>query len=338
MAAFKDRIDRLDMLAKLIPTRRADDDCPDAKALLGFLSEAYDPNATLSARLRTIQRDLRSLVEEQRIEEVNPGGKPLRYRRIADEADSDPRLWDYARQLMMSLIREALPERRLERVWARLREEGDEFGLGDDKLRILGDSQRLVPADVREEVLLAVLEALSLSRSLQAGYRDREGKMTRPLLHPQALLQRGPRLYLFALKNDEDEPVRMYALHRFTSAQLGESASRPAEGFSLDAAIRDGQVDFSDNGGVQVELRVRGYVEELLRDCPLATDQQIEDEPDGSPFAARVRATVTDSGQLLRWVLGCGDNVEVLGPDKLRRVVAGQLAKAAALYGNGGES
>ena len=84
---------------------------------------------------------------------------------------------------------------------------------------------------------------------------------------------------------------------------------------------------------VQLDLRVRGYVADLLRDCRLSADQVIEDEPDGSPFSARVRATVPETGQLLRWLLGCGANVEVLAPAKWREVVISQLEKMAAIYG-----
>jgi hypothetical protein len=78
---------------------------------------------------------------------------------------------------------------------------------------------------------------------------------------------------------------------------------------------------------------VRGYVADLLRDCRLSADQVIEDEPEGSPFSARVRATVPETGQLLRWLLGCGANVEVLAPAKWREVVVSQLEKMGAIYG-----
>ena len=328
MAAYKERIDRLAMLVTLIPVHLAKEDCPDPGRLLTSMAEQYD----LRASRRAIQRDLEALVKEGRIAVVNPGGKPLRYRRLVNADAVDLRMWDYARQLMGALIRDALPERRLERIWAKLREEGDEFGLGEDKLCILSDTQRLLPADIREDVLAATLEALSLSQTLQAAYRDREGKLTRPTLHPQALLQRGPRLYLFALKNDEAEPVRMYALHRFISAKLGDGAARISGSFNLQSAVRKGQVDFAGDHQVALELRVRGYVAELLRDCPLSENQLIEEEPEGSPFVARVRATVPDTGQLLRWVLGCGANVEVLAPARLREVVAAQAATVGALY------
>lgn len=228
-----------------------------------------------------------------------------------------------------------MPEKRLERILASLREEGEDFGLGEDKLCILSDTQRLLPADFKEEVLLAALEALAQSRTLQATYRDGAGKQSRPELHPQALLQRGPRLYLFALKNDEAAPLRMYALHRFTSAKVGEGPGRRAEGFCLQEAIRKGQADFAGDGAVQLELRVRGYVADLLRDCRLSADQVIEEEPDDSPFTARVRATVPETGQLLRWLLGCGANVEVLAPAKWREVVISQLDKMRSVYGTG---
>ena len=38
---------------------------------------------------------------------------------------------------------------------------------------------------------------------------------------------------------------------------------------------------------------------------------------------------------LLRWLLGCGANVEVLAPAKWREVVISQLDKMRAVYGAG---
>ena len=75
MAAYKERIDRLNMLAKLIPAHLSKSDCPDPGRLLGSMAEQYDPLASESARRRAIQRDLEALVKEKRIEVVNPNGK-----------------------------------------------------------------------------------------------------------------------------------------------------------------------------------------------------------------------------------------------------------------------
>jgi predicted DNA-binding transcriptional regulator YafY len=57
-----------------------------------------------------------------------------------------------------------------------------------------------------------------------------------------------------------------------------------------------------------------------------------EDEPKGSEFDLRVSARVPSTGQLLRWLLGAGDNLEVIAPPDLRHVVAVQAGKMAAIY------
>lgn len=332
MAAYKERIERLEALLRIIPTRARPEDCPDPARLLDRVAEHFKAHTSPNARRRAIQRDLEELVGAGAIEAVNPGGKPLRYRRTHERDDTDPYVWDYARRAMRNLVESALPIRRLETLWPQLLDPQNGFALGEDRLRIVSDTQRLLPAAIRNGVLADVLEALACSRTLKVGYRDNAGKVTQPTLHPQGLLQRGPRLYLFALKNDENEPLRMYALHRMTRSAVNEEAARLMPGFDLQTLIESGQADFAGNKHFDLRLRARGYVAELLRDCPLAEGQRIEDEPDGSPFDVVVQATVPATGQLLRWVLGCGDKVEVLEPAALRQVVIAQTAKAAAIY------
>nr|WP_253207155.1 WYL domain-containing protein [Verticiella sp. GG226] len=61
--------------------------------------------------------------------------------------------------------------------------------------------------------------------------------------------------------------------------------------------------------------------------------QRVDNEPGGSPFDVHVRSTVPSTGQLLRWLLGCGDNIELLKPANLRNTVVQQSMKMAAIYG-----
>lgn len=330
MAISKERADRLDALARLVPPQNRNHGCPDPATLLGRAAGFYTGHASDDARLRAIQRDLTDLVYDDRIEVVNPGGKPLRYRRTG--AGTDPYVLEYARKNMRALIASSMPLRRSDVLWQELL--GNEYGLGldDQRLRIISDNQRLLPAAVRESVLADVLEALALTRTLVVGYRDAHGQSSRPTLHPQGLLQRGPRMYLFALKNDEDEPLRMYALHRMTRSRLGEETARQAPGFDLQAMIDRGTADFAGGEQIDLHLRLRGYVTDLLRDCPLAANQRIIDEPDDSDFEARLEVRLPGSGQLLRWLLGCGDNIEVLAPPDLREAVKAQSRKMARLY------
>ncbi len=103
-------------------------------------------------------------------------------------------------------------------------------------------------------------------------------------------------------------------------------------GFDLDREIHSGNADFADGTLIELVIRARGYVANLLLECALSASQRIEDEEEESAFEIRVTATVPATGQLLRWLLGCGDKVEVLGPPSLRTVVAAQTAKAARFY------
>ena len=333
MAEYKSRIDRLTSIVKCIPMKGTPkENCLDTGQLLELLSTHYADHASPKARFRTIQRDLEELVDSERIQVVNPGGKPLRYCRFKEEATSDPHRLVYEKAALRAAIEDALPAGRLDKVRQYMLKDDSDLDLGEDKLRIVTDTLRLIPANIAKGVLECVLEALALSRTLKAGYRDAKETPSEPVLHPQALLQRGPRIYLFALKNDETAPLRMYALHRFTKMKVNEDEARKADGFDLQKLIDRGQADFGDGETIDVVLRARGYVAELLEACPLSEGQDFKYDEDEEGFEALVSASVPATGQLFRWLLGCGDKIEVLEPLSLRQMIAAQSAKAAALY------
>lgn len=331
-AAHLDRIQRLRRLEALLPKPRTKSaDCLDGARLLAILDQAYGEGSP-SSRRRALQRDLETLVKEGRIEAVNPGGKPLRYRRTGDAPDQDAMIWQYTLGQVHDLIAEAIPKRRLDRFWERLLYEFDGPLLTDQQLRVVPDSLRLRPVELYPDVLHAVISALAQRCALQVVYQNAAGERSTPIIHPLALVQRGPIPYLFALKNDEAKE-RLYALHRFIRAEAKpEMPARAANDFDLDSAMAEGKVDFGQGQLIDLVIRVRGYLTDLLLTCPF-TDQQInEDEPEGSGFVLRIQAHIPQTGMLLRWLLGAGDKLEVLAPVELRHVVAEQARKMAALY------
>jgi hypothetical protein len=332
-AVHTTRIDRLKRLERLLPRDLSSvESGPDGARLLAIRGDAYAAKSD-TARLRKLQRDLDELVKEGRIEAVNPGGKPLRYRRLTDDLNDDPPVLQYALEQIRDLIAEYVPKRQLDRFWQRVLTEVDGPVLDRTRLRIVTDTLRLQPVELHPKVLSAVIEALAQGHALDINYRNAEDLCAPARIHPQALLQRGPIPYLFALKNDEGAPVRLYALHRMVRAEVAsDTAARAAAGFDLDRAIAGGQADFGQGELIDLELRVRGYLATVLTACPLAPGQWFEDEPEGSEFDLRVSARVPSTGQLLRWLLGAGENLEVLSPPDLRHVVAVQAGKMAAIY------
>lgn len=330
MATHLARIERLDALLRLIPAPGAAAS-PETGELLERTRTLYGEHRSNAARRRALERDLRELLEAEQIEVHPSEQRPRRYRRCRQPVDAN--VWEYVRRSVRELVERCVPLGRFDALWQRLlvAESDPGLGLGEHKLRVVGDSLRLQPAEIREPVLIDVLDALARSKTLKISYRSATGQLSYPTLHPQGLLQRGPRLYLYALKNHEPD-WRMYAVHRIIRSEVGAEPARQLAGFDLQALIDEGAADFSVGKTIRLCIRVRGYVVELLRDCPLARGQRIDLEPDGSPFEARVEAELPSSGQLLRWLLGMGDNVEVLEPAELRQVMANQASRMATLY------
>ena len=338
-AIHQNRVERLKRLEQLLSRERSPEDCWDGAQLLGVIGSAYGQDANDKARRRALQRDLDELVKQGRIEVVNRGAKPLRYRRVGADLDEDQVAWAYTLRLVQDLARDAVPHRQLEQFWRRLLTDPNGPVLDESRLRILPDTLRLQPAEIFPEVVTAVVTALARQCVLRVLYTDAKGVRSDARLHPQALVQRGPLPYLFALKNDETEPVRMYALHRMIRASgEPELPARPAPGFHLGQAIQRGAADFGQGQRVDLELRVRGYLTQLLPVCPLEPGQRWQDEPENSDFRLRIWASLPSTGQLLRWLLAAGDNLEVVAPLELRQVMAAQARKMWGLYDRDGSS
>lgn len=344
-AIHQTRIERQKCLADLLPPMgAAPRDCRDAVWLLEKLGDLYG-KADQQARLRKLQRDLQDLVADGRIEAVNPGGKPLLYRRkrpFVDDLSDDDLHWQDIVAQIQRLAADYSKRRQFDPLWLRLLTDREGLLLDGSRLRILPDTLRLQPPVVCPRSLTAIITALAQGYALDICYektKDQERERTKARIHPQALVQRGPIPYLFALKNDEDEPVRLYALHRMVSATaLPDTPARKAKGFDLDQAIAKGLADFGRGEMIALKIRVRSHLTELLQTCPLSADQDEQQEPDDSDFKLRISATVPSTGQLLRWLLGMGDKLEVIEPPALRQTVRMQAAKMAGLYGGSPET
>lgn len=334
-AVHHERVERQTRLFNLLPLSGTPSmHCLDGAALLKALDrDAAYGKASNQARRRALQHDLKALVDNGYIEAVNPGGKPLRYRRLNERLAEDSLIFEFAMGQVRDLVETLVPTRQFDSLWQRLAHSTDGQMLDASRLRCVSDTFRLQAVELYPEVLTSVIAALATGHALKVRYASKGKSAATARIHPQALVQRGPIPYLFALKNDELDPVRLYALHRMIRAEvLTDTPAHQAEGFDLDQAIASGHVDFGHGTMIALELRVRGYLTDLLETCRLNTDQVVEDEPEDSEFERRVSATVPSTGQLLRWLLGAGDNVEVLAPPELRKTVAVQAAKMVGVY------
>lgn len=183
------------------------------------------------------------------------------------------------------------------------------------KVRIVHPGQLLLPPKIDRKAYAAITDALLRDRQIKAAYVGRDESQPRELLlHPLALVQRGPVTYLIASAFDYPD-VRLYAVHRFRSAEVMDEAAKHT-GFDLDAYIGSGKLGFGEGKSIKLTALVDDEIVVHLRESPLSADQILTPASDG---VTRLTATVMDTPQLRWWLLGFGDGVEVLKPAVLRR-------------------
>jgi predicted DNA-binding transcriptional regulator YafY len=183
------------------------------------------------------------------------------------------------------------------------------------KVAIVPPTQPLIPPSYTEEIIEAVHSALLSEHQLEINYASREQGETKTYrVHPLGIVQRGAVTYLVATLSDYTD-IRLLAIHRIHSAEILDKPSRTPKKFDLAKYIQEGAFGFGTNAEIKLVVRFTAPAVEHLRETPLSLDQKIE--PD-QPGWMRVQATVPDSAQLRWWLLGFGDQVEVLEPSSLR--------------------
>lgn len=198
-----------------------------------------------------------------------------------------------------------------------------------NKVRTVPPAQPLLPSPVNAEIQQAVYGALLADRQLDICYRKRgESKSLEYRVHPLAVVQRGPVTYL-CCHVTYDEKLRKFAMHRILSVTALDEPVEIPVGFSIDEVIAGGEFGFGDSQQIQLDAMFHHGVGGHLFETPISTDQVLEDMGDGR---LRLKATVADTQQLVWWLLGLGDGVEVTQPPALRNKMACSIEKMSRIY------
>jgi hypothetical protein len=335
MVATIERDERCQAILRLLPPAKGGREGMSAQQLEEKLrTEHFSQNAGLQARIRVLQRDLKTLLnaEEVVVEEAN--AKPLRYFRI--EADVVSKRKNRAMARLEELY---VPVEMIERFKPSKGNPSSFFDLSDTEFLLVLDSMQLKPNQNIDTVFQSeIIRALSDNRQIKLTYRKPGAEQDKDYrLHPLGVVLRLPRYYLIAF-DDKDlaankEIPKLYLFNRIVDAAALEDARRLPEGYSLSSVAVDLKLaEFvRDATEEKVRIRVWGYVRDLLRESRIANDQNVIDDPDDAE-AAIVTFSQTLSGTFRRWLMGFGDKLEVLEPDHLRVSCAAQAAKMVARY------
>jgi len=275
--------------------------------------------AGLARDLRTIQRQLHMLTQHFDIER-DDSNAPYGYRWKAQAKGMTLPSLTEQESLLLTLaeqhLRNLLPASLMKSMGSFFAQARSNIGPHTDakrarewlsKVRVVSETQPLLPPKIRPGVFDEVSNALYANRWLDVDYKNSGGKGSQTEVMPLGLAQQGPRLYLVCrFKGYNNE--RSLALHRIMTARASTlSFERPKE-FDLRKYDDDGRFGFGEGERIKLTFRINKDVGRHLLESPLSVDQQVVELED----QFEISATVIDSARLQWWLRGFGDASELV--------------------------
>ena len=272
--------------------------------------------AGVARDLRTIQRQLEMLSEHFEIER-DERNKPYGYR-WKDRAKglALPMLSEHE-SLLLTLaekqLRTLLPGSLMKSMEGFFVQARSNLGPGThakrerewlSKIRVVSETQPLLPPKIRPGVLEEVSNALYSNLYLNVDYTNAAGKTTTAEVMPLGLAQQGPRLYMVCRFQGYDNE-RSLALHRIISAKASTLPFERPKNFDLQKYDDDGRFGFGEGKRIRLTFRITKNAGLQLLESPLSADQQVKELADHF----EISATVVDTAQLQSWLRGFGEQV-----------------------------
>lgn len=183
------------------------------------------------------------------------------------------------------------------------------------KVRVVSETQPLIPPSLSEGVLDAVSQALYNNKYLSIVYTNARDSEKNSFVMPLGLVQQGPRLYLVCRYQGYDNE-RILALHRIKSAQVSNvDFTRPD--FDLAQYELEGSFGVGDGKWIQLNFYIKKATGKNLLESPLSLDQKhIETEDE-----YQITATVVQSLLLDRWLNSFGDQIRDIKKQEIEGLI-----------------
>ncbi|MFC1560317.1 helix-turn-helix transcriptional regulator [Pseudomonadota bacterium] len=202
-----------------------------------------------------------------------------------------------------------------------------------------GQQLELIEEKVPYEVLNTIYSAILNKCCLEMRYKD-----SRKIIHPYAVIIREPKFYLLGVddakfrrsKSDDIDP-NLYLCNRIENAVVTtHRPNRAPADYSATDYVKSGKVDVplwpSDNKPerkftlelVVYALKKNDNLLQDLEEFPLSRKQTISKEPGTDNYLLTAR-DMRATHQLVEWIVGRIDRVEVKAPEKLRSYVVDKI-------------
>lgn len=204
-----------------------------------------------------------------------------------------------------------------------------------EQLRSIADAVQIQPPPSnplsgQELVYQQLLEAISDRHSVRICYRSlTEWEEICTRLSPYRLLFSRRSWYVIG-RSSLHRSTRTFNLGRIRRLEPLDDRYQVPRGFSIDRYLRNAWHLIPERGRDQdVVIRFSRLVAQNVAEVVWHKTQQVQLNEDGT-LDFRVR--VSGLGEISWWVLGYGDQAEVLKPAKLRQIVAERAARMVECY------
>jgi predicted DNA-binding transcriptional regulator YafY len=185
------------------------------------------------------------------------------------------------------------------------------------KVRVVSETQPLLPPKLARGVMEAVTEALYANQWLDVDYSNQQQERKVKKIMPLGLAQQGPRLYLVC-RFDGYDNQRILAMHRINAAtNTGHPFKRP--NFNLESYDGEGNFAVSNGERIRLQFDIDKAAGLHLLESPLSADQNVQFTPTGYTITATVPQTLL----LDRWLNSFGKQIRRVEKTPITNLVSG---------------
>ena len=200
-----------------------------------------------------------------------------------------------------------------------------------DRVRVLPQSQKLEPPSVNQEVQSNIYDSLLHKEQLDVQYLKANSRLPeKRTVNPLGIVLMGIVHRLICTMDPDFKIIRHLPLHRFKTANANGEPSIEPENFDIDNYLEKESLSFlRTEKQLKIELLFEGTTGFHLSETPVSKDQKYKEEKNGK---IRISGTVADTEQLRWWILGFGENLEVIKPKVLRDEVKRRVKSLSVIY------
>jgi len=201
----------------------------------------------------------------------------------------------------------------------------------NDKVIHLEQGPQLIPPEVDEGIRDVVYRALLEGQKFEVEYVPRHATdATAYTVNPLGIVLREGVFYVVCTIWEYTD-VRQLAMHRIKRARALDEKATPIKGFNLEKYVREESAFSYPESSKPIKLKAvfDAGAAWHLTERKLSEDHELKKSADGR---YHLTATVPDTLELRWWLLGFGDGVEVLAPNKLRKEFKTMTTSMAQMY------